>query len=182
MRSIVKHHQAGATLIVSMIMLVALTLLVVFAIRSANTNLRIAGNTQAQTEASAATQEAIEQTVERIIAVDDPSAIAEQTINVAMGAKTYTVTVAPMNTCLLEVPIDSSELDPTTKENDVPCIGEGTKGDDPMMPGGEAPPKRSECKTQQWEINARVDDGLTGARVEQVQGITIRVPTTVSCL
>ena len=56
-----KNRQRGATLIVGLIMLIALTLLVVSAIRSGTTNLRIAGNTQIQEEAKAAAQQAIEQ-------------------------------------------------------------------------------------------------------------------------
>ncbi|MGH8830136.1 MAG: pilus assembly PilX family protein, partial [Polaromonas sp.] len=61
-----KHKQQGATLLVGMIMMVVLTLLVVFSLRSGNTNLRIAGNMQTQAEAAAATQQVIEQVIEQI--------------------------------------------------------------------------------------------------------------------
>ena len=56
--------QSGVTLVVSLIMLVVVTLLAVYAIRSSNTNLRIAGNAQVQAEAEAATDVAIAQVIE----------------------------------------------------------------------------------------------------------------------
>ena len=92
-----KHKQQGATLLVGMIMMVVLTLLVVFGIRSGNTNLRIAGNMQTQAEASAATQQVIEQVIDQIKVTDDLSLIAGQSISVSVGNATYTVAVAPMN-------------------------------------------------------------------------------------
>lgn len=57
-------RQSGITLIVSLIMLVVVTLLAVYAIRASNTNLRIAGNAQIQAEAEAATDVAIAQVIE----------------------------------------------------------------------------------------------------------------------
>ena len=58
-----RSREAGSTLLVSVIMLVLLTLFVLSAINSSLINLRIAGNTQAQDEARAAGQQAIEQFV-----------------------------------------------------------------------------------------------------------------------
>jgi len=55
------HTQRGATLIVSLIMLVVLTLFAVSAINLSNTNLKIVGNMQAQKMMELAAQDAIEQ-------------------------------------------------------------------------------------------------------------------------
>jgi Tfp pilus assembly protein PilX len=60
------RRQSGSTLIVSLIMLTLLTLFVISAINSGTINLRIAGNTQAQDEARAAAQQAIEDMVSSI--------------------------------------------------------------------------------------------------------------------
>lgn len=55
------RRQRGATLIVSLIMLVVLTLFAVSAINLSNTNLKIVGNMQAQKMMEMAAQDAVEQ-------------------------------------------------------------------------------------------------------------------------
>src|SRR5437868_1946286 len=55
-----RSTQAGVALIIGMIMLILLTLMVVSAINSGSIGLRIAGNVQAQDEARAMAQQAIE--------------------------------------------------------------------------------------------------------------------------
>lgn len=171
-------------MLVGMIMLIVLTLLVVFAIRSGNSNLRIAGNMQSQAEASAATQQVIEQVIEQIKVTEDPSLIPAQAVPVTMGNVTYTVAVSPINTCVNEIPVLNSALD-YTKPNDVPCF-EGTDDDKAIFVDGSGnfkqTTKPSACKTQQWDIEAGVTDDASGAKVSQVQGISIRVPSTVNCL
>lgn len=181
MSAVTKLRQQGSTLPVSMIMLVAITLLVVFAIRSGNTNLRIAGNSQKRVESHQAIQQAIEQTVEEISAVDDPSLIPAQTVPVTMGAASYTVNVEPMATCANEMPVVTAELD-EHNANDVACIGGSDGGDRAELAAGGLSAVPSECKQQDWEIRAGVNDGLTGAKSDQVQGVTIRVSSTVNCL
>ena len=173
------NKERGATLLVSMIMLVVLTLLVVFAIRSGNTNLRIAGNAQSQAEADLATRQAIEQVMEQVNAVADPSLIPEQSVAVSTGPVSYTVTVQAMTTCILEKPVLNSTLDANSLK-DRPCFA--TQDDDKAVQAdGSLPTKPSECKTQQWEIAAGVTDSTSAAKVSEVQGITIRVPAVVTC-
>jgi hypothetical protein len=179
MNAHITRNERGASLLVSMIMLIVLTLMVVFAIRSGNTNLRIAGNAQSQAEAGLATQEAIEQVIEQVNAVDDPSIIKAQNLPVSTGAVTYTVAVSPMTNCVVEVPVMNDSLDPTNK-NDVACFAAADE-DKAIKADGSLTTKPSECKTQQWEIAAGVTDGSSGAKVSQVQGITIRVPAVVTC-
>lgn len=174
-----RPRQTGATLIVSMIMLVVLTLLVVFSIRSGNTNLRIAGNMQHQAEAFAATQQAIEQVIEQIKATDNIALIAAQTVVVPTGGVTYSVAVAPMNTCIVEVPILNEALDPSNA-NDVPCF-ESPDDDRAIKAEGTLTTRLAACKQQQWEIQAGVTDSASGTSLTQVQGLSIRVPATVAC-
>lgn len=173
------RKEAGSTLLVSMIMLVVLTLLVVFSIRSGNTNLRIAGNMQSQAEASAATQRVIEQVIEQIKVTENLALIPAQTVAVATGGATYTVKVEALNKCLVEVPVLTTKLD-TSKANDMPCF-EGIDPDIILDKDGKPIPKLSACKTQQWNIQAGVTDDTSGTKVSQIQGITIRVPSTVDC-
>jgi hypothetical protein len=180
MISLKKQKQQGATLLVGMIMMVVLTLLVVFSLRSGNTNLRIAGNMQTQSEANAATQQVIEQVIEQIKDTEDLSLIPAQSVPVTMGNVTYTVAVAAMDKCVMEIPVLNSSLDPM-KPNDVPCF-ETPDGEKALKPDGTLTTKPSACKTQQWDIEAGVTDGTSGTKVTQVQGISIRVPATVDCL
>ena len=175
-----KHRQQGATLLVGMIMMVVLTLLVVFAIRSGNTNLRIAGNMQTQAEASAATQQVIEKVIEQIKVTEDLSLIAAQSISVSMGNVTYIVAVAPLSKCLMDIPVLNSALNPANAK-DVACF-ESPDEDKAIKADGTLTTKPSACKTQQWDIAAGVTDGTSGTKVSQVQGISIRVPSTVNCL
>lgn len=179
MISLKKHKQQGATLLVGMIMMVVLTLLVVFAIRSGNTNLRIAGNMQTQAEASAATQQVIEQVIEQIKVTENLSLIAAQSIPVSMGNVTYTVAVLPLNKCLMDTPVLNSALNPANA-NDVACF-ENPDADKVILADGRLSSKPSACKTQQWDIEAGVTDATAGAKVTQVQGISIRVPSIVNC-
>ncbi len=92
--------QRGATLVVSLIMLVVLTLLVVSGIRSNSVNLRIAGNMQVQEEASAAAQQAIEQFISSAAIFYAPAA---SSVSVTVGSDNYTVNIATPQ-CLQIVP------------------------------------------------------------------------------
>ena len=175
-----RQRQQGATLLVGMIMMVVLTLLVVFGIRSGNTNLRIAGNMQTQAEASAATQQVIEKVIEQIKVMDDLSLIAGQSIPVSMGNVLYTVAVLPLNKCLMDIPVLNSALNPANA-NDVACF-ESPDEDKAIKADNTLTTKPSACKTQQWDIEAGVTDGTSGTKVSQVQGLSIRVPSTVNCL
>lgn len=172
--------QKGSTLLMSMIMLIALTLLVVFSIRSGNTNLRIAGNAQTKMEANAATHQVIEQVIEQIKVADDPSLIAAQSVTVSIGPATYTVNVAAMSKCIVDEPVLNSSLNPDLA-NDSACF-ESVDSDTLIQSDGKQTTRPSSCKTQQWEIHAGVSDSLTGAKVDQVQGISMRVPAVVDCL
>lgn len=172
--------QKGSTLLMSMVVLIALTLLVVFSIRSGNTNLRIAGNAQTKMEANAATHQAIEQVIEQVKVADDPSQIAAQSVTVPIGPATYTVEVKAMNKCIADEPVLNSSLDPDNV-NDKECF-DSVDSDSYIQADGKQTSKPSACKTQQWEIQAGVSDNLTGAKVDQVQGISIRVPSVVDCI
>lgn len=169
------NRQRGATLVVSLIMLVVVTLLVVYAIRSGNTNLRIAGNMQTQQEAAAATHEVIEKVIEQIKTTDDLAGIAVQTATLPTGGVAQSAAL----TCVLETPVLNQDLNPAVPE-DIPCFV-SPDADLPIKADGTLSSKLSSCKQQNWEIQASVNDPNTGALLTQVQGISIRVPSSVVC-
>src|SRR5512135_3397489 len=88
-----KDKQRGVTLITALIMLVVLTMLALSSIKSSTADLRIAGNTQIDSEAIAAAQRTTEQVISSNF-TGNPAAAAS---TVAVGS--YQVTV-PAPNCL----------------------------------------------------------------------------------
>jgi hypothetical protein len=176
------RQQQGATLPVSLIMLVVVTLLVVYSLRAGNTNLRIAGNTQVQAEANASAQQALEQ--ELAIVIQPATVIGSlgtSAMNISSGGVTYTAVVGP-DKCIMQTLVMSDELD-TGKAEDQPCVGELGK-DTQFDKDGKPIPQPTECLKQLWEVKAQItgDSTNSGVSVTQVQGISVRVPSKDSCL
>ncbi len=172
-------QQRGSTLIVGIIMLIVITLLVVYSIRAGNTNLRIAGNMQFQAEAFAATQQGVERVIDQIRTTDLIASIPAQTIPVTINGLTYNVQTSPMTKCLMDVPVLNTSLNPAIAE-DVACF-ENPDTDRPVGADGLLATTQSACKNQVWEVQANVTETMSGASMTQVQGVAIRVPSTVSC-
>lgn len=174
-----RRHQTGITLVVSLIMLIVLTLLVVSAIRFGNINLKISGNAQTEAEATAATQVAIEKTLQQVAAADKIDTIAAQpALVVSTGGASYTVNVDKPK-CILSNAIKNSELDPS-KAADRACFG--TDDVDKLVSSDGsllAPP--TSCKSQQWDIAAAMADPSSGAQVSMLQGVSLRVSAEVQC-
>lgn len=170
------QQQSGATLVVSLIMLVVLTLLVVTAIRSSNTNLRIAGNMQITTEADSAGLQEIEQ----VISTDFTKITADQTTTISIGPASYSVTV-PKPACDNTVPIYSNDpsLNPTDA-NDQLCFGD-SDNDIVLDANGKPIPKATKCNLQQWEVQANVTDTSSGVTVSHYQGIGKRTYLPTEC-
>lgn len=171
--------QSGVTLVVSMIMLIVLTLLVVSAIRFGNINLKIAQNTQAEVEAAAAAQVAIEQMMADINDAPDIAALAAKpNENISTGGVAYKVAVAKP-ACVLTRNVQNTELNHTDPE-DQKCYGSPT-GDIIIGSDGLPLAQPTECKLQQWEVQAGVSDTFTGVNLTMVQGASVRVSVEVLC-
>lgn len=172
-------RQEGASLIVSLIMLIVLTLLVVSAVRTSTGSLKVIGNTQAQSEASASAQQAIEQIISTDFTLD---ALAVSTTPTLIdlnndGQADYTVTAKA--TCLSADPIPMDQLN-VTSEDDRYCFQSGRQNFSGMI-GGAGAMNSSVCNSTQWDVEAKVVDERSGAQVEQHQGITKRVGINVEC-
>lgn len=174
-----KNHrdQNGITLVVSLIMLVILTLIVVSAIRFGNINLKIAGNAQAEVEASAATQVAIEKMIVDVAASKIDSIAAQPQVTISTGGATYKVDVQKP-VCLLSKSVKPTSLDPS-KDADRPCFQTG--GATLFDNNGKPIPVPTACNDQQWEIGASLSDATSGARVSMLQGVALRSPAQVDC-
>lgn len=177
-----RQSQRGATLIVSMIMLMVVTVLAVYAIRAGNSNLRIAGNVQRQGEALAATQQVIEQVIEQVKTSNNIALIPAQNVTVTSAGASYTVTTNSLGAagaCILQVPVPTANLDPSNA-NDVPCF-QSQDNDRAITASGSVTSTLSACNQQNWEIQSTVNDTSSGTQLTQVQGFTLRVPATAAC-
>lgn len=160
-------------------MLVVLTLLVVSANRFGNINLKIAGNAQTEAEASAAAQVAIEKMLKEVNAASKVDTVAAQpAMAVSTGGATYTVNAAKP-VCVLSRNVVNTELDSTSAKDRL-CYGGG--GVDPIYDANGKPiAQPTECKSQQWELSATLNDTASGANVKMLQGVSLRVPAEVAC-
>lgn len=147
--------QTGSTLTISMIMLVLLTLFVLSAINSGLINLRIAGNTQAQDEARAAAQQAIEGVVSSY-ANFYPTPAAAVTTNISInndpsGNYSVTRTVPVCKSARQQIPARM-----------IACVN-----------GFRAP---LYCWDTLWEVSATATNTKTGVSQSVTQGVKIVFP------
>lgn len=179
----IKKSQQGATLIVTLIMLVVLTLFALSAINMSSTNLSIVGNMQAQIEAQAAGQQAIENILSSAANFLNPTA---QSLNIDInndGTTDYTANI-DQPTCLSSKPLINADLIPappaTISAKDQNCI---SSVQDPATGVfvANASSTMSWCSDEKWEVTATVTDNRTGAAVKQHQGVSMRVPTGTNC-
>lgn len=169
--------QSGATLVVSLIMLVVLTLLVVSAMRSSNTSLRVVGNMQLKTETAAAAQQAIEQ----VISTDFVTNPVAQNIAVDVGTATYTVAAAKP-ACTSTRPITNDELNVQANPLDQYCLNGNPNGQlIEASDGTNVNKSPTACSAQQWNLAATATDVNSGATVTLNQGVARRVEIGTSC-
>ena len=174
-------HQRGATLVVALIMLMALSLLAVQAFRSSTTNQRIVGNTQVRQEALAAVQAAIEATISSAQFTKTPADVAAVPILIDIdgdGVAEYTVSLTPAPVCYRKTVIPTSALDlaaPTFKDRN--CLGptqqEFGTDSDPLATHND-----SICANTDWNVRAVVTDAASRTSVAINQGVTVRVLIT----
>lgn len=142
------QRQRGATLLISLIMLVILTLFAVSGFNLSSVNLKITGNFQQQKTLEAAAQQAIEQVISTPTAFSLTPTAQTICVNGSGGACTggYNVTISAP-TCNYTA----------TAKGYTKKVGELTPED------------------TDWEFRASVSDPLTGAQAAIVQGVRIRV-------
>lgn len=171
-----KYTQRGSTLIISLIMLIVLTLLVISAIRSGNTNLRIVGNIQMQEEALAAAQQALEQTISYNFTAIPTSSIVNVDIN-NDGTTDYTANVT-VPVCLGSTPLTNAAPNLPSA-----CLSSGTATNTGIMSasGVAATTGQSWCFSQQWDVRSSATSTSTGAAAAVHQGTTLNVPAGTGC-
>lgn len=168
----VKQH--GATLVTALVMLVVLTLLVLSAIRSSTTNLRIAGNMQMQGEIVEAAQQAAEQVISYNFPAN-PTAAVSAASSAQIGNATYTTTVSAVCTGSKPVPNNTPNIPPQ-------CISSSTAGNTGIIfVSGVTLTGTSWCLAQQWDVKADATDSRTGATATVHQGVSLYVDAGTTC-
>jgi Tfp pilus assembly protein PilX len=178
-RSAAPRTQAGATLLVSMIFLMVITLIVVSSIKAVNVNTKLVGNMQTQKEAGAAAQQAIESTISAdFTSLPTPSTSVIDINNSGQAGSAYTV-VVPAPLCTGVKPIKLSELD-ATNTDDQPCYASGAAQNTGIVGSGAG--GNSLCSHSNWEVNATATPpGSTEPAPTVHQGIAVRVAVGAAC-
>jgi Tfp pilus assembly protein PilX len=182
-RSAAPRMQAGATLLISMIFLMVITLIVVSSIKAVNVNTKLVGNMQTQKEAGAAAQQAIESTISAdFTSLPTPSTSVIDINNSGQAGSAYTV-VVPAPLCTGVKPIKLSELD-ATNTDDQPCYASGASQNTGIVGSGAS--GNSLCSNSNWEVNATAKlPAHTDEEPERTptvhQGIAVRVAVGAAC-
>jgi len=156
-------RERGATLLVSMVMLVVLTMFAISAIRSGNIGLKIVGNQQSQKLMESAAAEAIEQTISNLGNFDAATVVSPSTTvaqRVCVNANSGDpVAAIPPSTCTTGTQVD---VQPAR------CIAGKRQS-------GGSLTQASATYENNWELVATVTDSLTGAKAVYHQGVMIRM-------
>lgn len=149
--------QRGATLIMGVIFLTLIMLSVAVAFRMSNNNLKAIGNMQAEGEAKAAAERAIEQLISSDTVFKTPAATT-------VATDAYGVSVAlAAPTCIRSVIVDSqTSADPNGN----------------IYLRGVTPTAASGYLETYWDIAATATSAATGANVEMHQGVRLIMPST----
>jgi Tfp pilus assembly protein PilX len=172
------RRQQGATLIITMIFLMIMSLMAVAAFNLTTTNVRITGNMQARSEALSAAQVALASTISNTQFAGNPALIAATPFNVDIngdGKTDYSVTRTPQPKCNKVKTLKASELDPAIPA-DLACMGSAAasnSGIESALTGSSA--GDSMCANSEWNIRAAVSDPATHTEVAVNQGVALRV-------
>lgn len=178
------RRQRGATLIVSLIMLVLITLLAVSSFSLGKGNVQIVGNMQQRNQAFAAAQQAVATTISSAQftatptnALPVPCNGVANTVCVSVngdGGNDVDVLVTP--TCDSIQPIPVTQLN-FNNPNDAGCL----LGSAQDFGVSGAANNNSMCSNSVWDIRASATDQLTGANYVVDQGVAVRVPSSTIC-
>ncbi len=166
--------QHGATLVTALVMLIVLTLLVLSAIRSSTTNLRIAGNMQMQEEIVQAAQQAAEQIISYNFPANPQLAVSNAS-NATIGMATYTTVASAVCTGSKPVPNNTPNIPQQ-------CISSSTAANTGIIyVSGVTLTGTSWCLAQQWDVRAQATDNRTGATATVHQGVSLYVDAGTTC-
>jgi Tfp pilus assembly protein PilX len=178
------HRQRGATLIVSLIMLLLITMLALSSFTLGKSNLQIVSNMQQRNQAFAAAQAAVatvisstQFTLTPTNAVVTPcNGMANTTCAGVNGNTTNDIVVTVTPVCDSIQPILVTQLN-FSNPNDAGCLVGASQ--DFGVAG--ASNDNSMCSNSVWEIQASATDQMSNANYFVDQGVALRVASTATC-
>ena len=192
------NRQRGATLIVSLIMLLLITLLAISSFTLGKSNLQIVGNMQQRQQALAAAQSAVATVISSIQFTQTPTnairnpcggttPCADGNVTVdCNGTNTACVdsngdgvtddNVAVTVACDSIQPIPVTALD-YSNPNDAGCLIGASQNFGVVG----ASNNNSMCSNTVWDVQASATDAVSGANSVVDQGVAVRVPNTAAC-
>jgi Tfp pilus assembly protein PilX len=183
LRVAVPARERGATLVVSLIMLLLLSLLAANSFTLAKGNLQIAGNLQQREQDLAAAQQAIELVVSTAQFTQTPAAALQNPCNGVAntvcvdvngdGVTDVNVTVTP--TCLERYVIPTVQLD-FSNPTDVGCI----MGVNQTYGVAGASNSNSACANTVWDTQAIATDVVSNAQYVVDEGSAVRASAITS--
>jgi Tfp pilus assembly protein PilX len=175
-----RSRQQGATLLVSLIILVLMTLLGVSSFLLGKNNMQTVGNMQQRNEAMAAAQETVEETVSKTQFFETPTnavpngcAANTKCVDVNADGKSDVTVVLATPKCLQAQVVQNAALNYANAE-DAGCAvgaGQGLFGVEGATTGN------SLCADSVWELSAEATDDVTESKVTVTQGAAVRVST-----
>ncbi len=176
-------RQKGATLVVSLIMLMLISLLAVSSFRLGKSDLQIVGNMQQRKQALSAAQQIIEQVISTTQFTATPTNVIQvpcNGLNTACvdvnGDGVPDVQVSILVLCSAIQPILNSSLD-FTNPNDAGCLV-GASQDVGVVGTASG---NSLCSNSVWDTQATAKDVITNAQYVIDQGVSVRVPSADIC-
>ena len=177
------RRQGGATLLVVMVILIAMTWFVISGYRLSSQHLQIVGNSQARQQALAAAQRAIEETISSNLFTKDPLAVAATPIETDIdgdGVPDFEAVLSPAPGCYRVRNVKTSELD-ISDAGDRVCLQSTSGGGGVVVAQANPLPTsagNSLCAKTEWDVAARVDDRRSGTSLTIHQGVAIRTEAT----
>ncbi len=182
------RDQGGATLLVTLIMLIMLTLFAISAMNTGTINLKMVGNMQAKREAMDATQAVIERVVSVPNFIGTPNNALPSPCGAPNTACTdlngdgipeLTTVLTPAPSCVAAHAIKVATLVITPNSEDLACTQAQAQGS--FAVAGATPTGDSLCALTIWDITAVTrttgSTALTSdVNVTTTQGIGVRIP------
>ena len=187
--SALPRRPRGATLFVSLVMLLLITMIAATSFALGKGNLQIVGNMQQRTQAFAAAQGAVATVISSTQFTSTPTnaipsndvpnycmAAANNICASVNGDGTDDINVVVTPTCDSLQPIPVTQLN-YANPNDAGCLI-GTAQDFGVAGASN---NNSMCANTVWEVQASATDQMSGANVVIDQGVAVRVPVTAAC-
>ncbi|NND66983.1 MAG: hypothetical protein HKN19_05285 [Halioglobus sp.] len=171
--TISRSKERGVVMFVSLILLIALTLIVVTSSNIVQANLKVVQNLESREMVRFAAMAALEEAVSSDRFASNPEAMFLESCEVANrkcydfngdGVDDITVDMATP-ACIIVTPIRNDDLDVFNSPEEASCF---------LPPG-----VYSMCANSVWELQATARDALTGAEISVRQGVSIQTTLNV---